>query len=256
SLDEEEDERQVEEAEAFEASYNFRFEEEDGGIIHTYPRDVASLRQTNDKRKKERERKKQRKEEEMVQRREELKRLKNIKKEEIQQKLRMIRDIGGLDAATVSAVLDLGGDFDAKAHDEEMEKLFGEEYQQQKEQDAPLEVPASCEEFLSTAHETDITQMTKKQKRLMKMQKRRLRQAEAVEGYASDEDTQQQQQQQQQQQGEEEAATDADATATSEAAAAAEEQQQQQEGEETEPQAEWWMCDGCGKGIRGGKKRY
>lgn len=101
------------------------------------------------------------------------------------------------------------------------------------------EMPESCADVLSTAHETAAEALTKKQRKLLKLQKKRQRQAEAVEGYAV-ENTQQQDTQ--------------EAEHRDRPIAAGSKNDEQAEGEE-EAQAEWWMCDGCGKGIRGGKKR-
>ncbi|CDJ38970.1 krr1 family, zinc finger-containing protein, putative [Eimeria tenella] len=256
--EEEAEEKEMEEAEAFEAAYNFRFEEEGGDTIRSFPRFIQdSVRQTDDKRKQQRRKKKEKKMEEMVRRQEELKRLKNIKKEEIKEKIKLIQEIGGLDAGTVSAVLNLEGSFDPESHDKEMGLLFGEDYERAAEDKQCLAVPESCADLLSVSEETNLEAMNKKQKRLLKLQKRRQRQAQAVEGYAEDDQQQQQQQQQQQDEGDEEG--DEEQTEAAVAAAAADtdtQQQQQQQQEEEGLQGEWWMCDGCGKGIGGGKKRF
>lgn len=240
-VDDEEDCRQLEEAEAFEASYNFRFEEEGGCEIQGHPRVVAdSVRQVDDKRKRARERKSQQKQEEQIRRQEELKRLKSLKRDEITAKIKHIQEVGGLDDATVKSVLNLDADFDPEAHDAEMQQLFGKEYDAEQEGRSCLEMPESCADILSTAHETTAETLTKKQRKLLKLQKKRQRQNEAVEGYA-EEDTQHQDAVKPEQR---ERRTDAGCR-----------NGEQPEGDEA-TQAEWWMCDACGKGIRGGKKRF
>ncbi|KAL8273920.1 hypothetical protein Esti_002243 [Eimeria stiedai] len=235
----EEDEHQLEAADAFEASYNFRFEEEGGCEIKGHPRVVEdSVRQVDDKRKKMRERKNKQKEEERLRRKEELKRLKSLKREEIRERIRHIQQVGGLDDETVKSVLNLEADFDPKAHDQEMQQLFGDEYEAQHEGRSCFEMPEACAEILSTEHETAPETMTKKQRKLLKLQRRRARQAEALEGYAKEDDFKGEGNNQGLMHAAEEAQGDA---------------REEQQGN---LQAEWWMCDGCGKGIKGGKKRF
>ncbi|KAL8432074.1 hypothetical protein ACSSS7_004877 [Eimeria intestinalis] len=98
-------------------------------------------------------------------------------------------------------------------------------------------MPEACVDILSTEHETARETITKKQRKLLKLQKRRARQAEALEGYAEEDSL------------EEKEENDLGLHARGEAQGGAYEEQQDN------LQAEWWMCDGCGKGIKGGKKR-
>ncbi|KAG1878816.1 KRI1-like family C-terminal-domain-containing protein [Suillus subluteus] len=78
-----EDEDEFEEiADAFETSYNFRFEEPDAATIKSFPRNIAST--------EGRERKKRRQEEELEKKHEEVKRLKALKMKEVRRKLERI----------------------------------------------------------------------------------------------------------------------------------------------------------------------
>ncbi|OEH74522.1 krr1 zinc finger-containing protein [Cyclospora cayetanensis] len=244
-VDDEEDDEQLEKAEAFEASYNFRFEEEGGTNIQGHPRVISdSVRQKDDKRKRAREKKQKQKEEEQLRRREELKRLKSLKREEIAEKIRQIQQVGGLDEATVSRVLDLGGAFDSEAHDVEMQKLFGEDYDAQDEEGDCLAMPEACADILSTAHETEPEALTKKQRKLLKLESKRKRQGQRVEGYAKDAEAQVVE------------TEDAGASEQGEPHSKGGDQDSAGQRAEEGTEAEWWMCDGCGIGIRGGKKRF
>ncbi|KAF9442814.1 hypothetical protein P691DRAFT_779207 [Macrolepiota fuliginosa MF-IS2] len=135
-------------ADAFESSYNFRFEEPNSSTIPSFPRSIPSLvRREDTKRKDARERRKQRKEEEMEKRREEVRRLKALKMREIRRKLELVGRQGGILGAkgkgkTKEALgvdeweakdgemdealreLDLEGDWDPEKHDVQMAGLF------------------------------------------------------------------------------------------------------------------------------------
>lgn len=85
--DDAEDEEALEAADRFEAAYNFRFEEPGGIAIATHPRMVeGSVRRVDDTRKRQREAKKARQAEAEATHNEEIKRLKNLKKKEIEDK--------------------------------------------------------------------------------------------------------------------------------------------------------------------------
>jgi protein KRI1 len=89
--DDDEDEEELEEMERFESKYNFRFEElqdqkNAGGAVEVmgHARDVqGSMRRVDDKRKTQREGRKERKEKERRQQEAELRRLKNLKRQEV-----------------------------------------------------------------------------------------------------------------------------------------------------------------------------
>lgn len=126
--EDEEDEEAVEKMEEFEEKYNFRFEQPGGDQIVTYSRHVdGSMRREDNKRKEQRAARKMKKEEEKSKQQEELKRLKNLKKQEIQEKLKKIQDISGNDRVLDEGI-DLESDFDSDAHDRKMSKLFDDNY--------------------------------------------------------------------------------------------------------------------------------
>ncbi|KAG7091205.1 hypothetical protein E1B28_010257 [Marasmius oreades] len=116
--------------ERFESSYNFRFEEPDAAVIKQYPRNLEStVRREETTRKDARQRKKERKEEEMEKRREEVRRMKALKMKEIRAKLDKIGKEGGRNFQDDPALqgLDLEGDWDPGAHDQQMASLYGDD---------------------------------------------------------------------------------------------------------------------------------
>ncbi|MBW0523322.1 hypothetical protein O181_063037 [Austropuccinia psidii MF-1] len=123
----EEDEEFVEKAEEFETKYNFRFEDANP-TISTHARDMGdSVRRKDESRKLNREAVKSRKEEEKQQRMEELQRLKQLKKKEIIEKLDVIRKNAG-DVGCNLSDLNLDSDFDPEGHDQQMQKVFDNEF--------------------------------------------------------------------------------------------------------------------------------
>lgn len=123
-----EDESEVERADEFESKYNFRFEEEGGTQLVTHSRNIeGSMRRKDNSRKLKRESVKSRKEEEKKRREEELKRLKNLKKQEIFNKLKQIQEITGNKNVGIDDI-DLEGEFDPNDYDDKMQKMFNDEY--------------------------------------------------------------------------------------------------------------------------------
>lgn len=93
-----EDEEREEEMEEFEEKYNFRYEEPGADQVITYPREVPdSMRLEDSKRKEKRKEKAEKLKEEKVRQEEEVKRLKNIAKEQILDRLKKIEEIAGTD---------------------------------------------------------------------------------------------------------------------------------------------------------------
>ncbi|EPT24632.1 zinc finger, zz type domain-containing protein [Toxoplasma gondii TgCatPRC2] len=246
-FDEEEDELNIDQTDAFEAAYNFRFEEEGGSTIQGHARRVeGSVRQKNDKRRRQREAKKARLAEEKAQREEELRRLKAMKKQEILERIQKIQEMTGHQELDVTAI-DLDADFDPEAHDKEMATMLGDDYEQCEEnvpEEELLKVPAGFEEDLGVAGEDDQTlqSLSKKQRKLMKLLKKRNARALADDvayaPLAEDEER-------------------VDTGLNNESADA------HVEGNDSQPPelleqgpSEWWMCDSCGNGIPGGKKRF
>lgn len=92
----EKSEEELEAAEEFESKYNFRFEDAQGDKLTGYSRTIDdSVRNADDKRKRQRKAAKERKKEEKIRQLEELKRAKNLKKQEIFNKLKQIQEITG-----------------------------------------------------------------------------------------------------------------------------------------------------------------
>ncbi|KAJ3148585.1 KRRI-Interacting protein 1 [Geranomyces variabilis] len=127
-IDLSDDEEAVDNAEDFERTHNFRFEEEGSTSIVGHARTIeGSMRRKDDKRKKTREAKKARQGEESLKKAEELKRLKNLKKEEIRKRLEQIKEVAGGDFTGLEKV-DLDGEFDPDAFDQQMAAAFDSQY--------------------------------------------------------------------------------------------------------------------------------
>ncbi|KAL6754712.1 hypothetical protein V8C86DRAFT_312002 [Haematococcus lacustris] len=159
--DDDEDEEYLQQADRFEAAYNFRFEEPGSAAVVSHPRNVeGTVRRPDERRKNARQARKERQAQAAAEQAEEVKRLKNLKKEEIEQRLRLIAKVAGakdavpdgLDAdATAEPAaggrpgarksgkkdkrgalrLDprlLEGEFDPEAWDRQMAEAFGDDY--------------------------------------------------------------------------------------------------------------------------------
>lgn len=118
-------------AEKFETTYNFRFEQPGATEITTHPRDIQSVRRKDEKRKKERETKVVREKSAKQERLEELNRLKNLKKAELETKIRKIEEVTGrpMDFDEI----DLDGDFDPDQWDKKMIDRFNDDFYGEKE---------------------------------------------------------------------------------------------------------------------------
>lgn len=152
-VDDEEDEEFLEEVDRFEAAYNFRYEEPGSHRIQSFPRVIDdSVRRPDERRKRQRDAKAARKQAEKEAREVEVRRLKNLKKQEIQdmfariQKEAGIKATGQSDAAEAGAKEDaaaalsksgglanlldelLEGDFDPDAYDKRMAAAFDDDY--------------------------------------------------------------------------------------------------------------------------------
>ncbi|KAJ3028723.1 UNVERIFIED_CONTAM: KRRI-Interacting protein 1 [Siphonaria sp. JEL0065] len=129
-----EDEAGEDEVDRFEHAYNFRFEEADGANIQTFSRLIEdTMRRKDTTRAEKRAAIKARKVEEKKAKEEELKRLKNLKKEELRIKLQKIADVAGTDASVFES-LDLEEDFDPTKFDEMMAARFNENYYETNEE--------------------------------------------------------------------------------------------------------------------------
>ncbi|KZO90589.1 Krr1-domain-containing protein [Calocera viscosa TUFC12733] len=158
----------------FESSYNFRFEEPNAAVIATHPRNLQStVRRQDDHRKQQREKRKTRKEDEKLVKEEELKRLKALKRKEIQDKLKMLGLVSGKQEIR-SDQLDLEGDFDPDAHDSQMRGIFDEEeYYAQADETKPT--------WADDVDITDIVPHAAEDKRSIKRRKKHDRDANEPE---------------------------------------------------------------------------
>ena len=126
-----EEEDEIEKQEKYEAEFNFRFQEGAGDRVLAHSRVIeGSIRKKTNSRKLQRKSKEERFSQVEIERREELKRLKNIKKKEIQEKLVKIRKIAGITKSDECALDedDLEEDFDPEEYDRKMKKVFDAEY--------------------------------------------------------------------------------------------------------------------------------
>ncbi|KAJ1816802.1 Ribosome biogenesis protein Kri1, partial [Coemansia sp. RSA 2598] len=136
-VDNEEDQKVVELTDNFESKYNFRFEEQGGTHIKSYPREIeGSVRRKDERRKLARERAKERKLEKKREKAEELKRMKNQKKKEILEKLKEIQGITG-NRTVGFDTLDLDGDFDPSKFDSQMNAIFNGDYYNEGDSEKP-----------------------------------------------------------------------------------------------------------------------
>ncbi|XP_077202250.1 protein KRI1 homolog [Paroedura picta] len=112
----------------FERKYNFRFEEPQAQLIHSHPRVIStSVRKKDERRKEKRLEIHVRKRKAREHKQEELKQLKNLKRQEILQKLARLCEITGSETNPFHEE-HLETDFDPAQHDQLMEELFGDEY--------------------------------------------------------------------------------------------------------------------------------
>lgn len=141
------DEQELEKQAEFEQKYNFRFEEPDADFIKRYPRTIEqSIRRTDDKRKEKRKETKDRKEQEKLQKMKELDLIKDMKRKEIEEKIRKLKAVTGNDELGFKDD-ELEEDFDPEAHDRRMQELFNDEYYNVDEGEEKPECPSDIEEL-------------------------------------------------------------------------------------------------------------
>ncbi|KAH8364320.1 hypothetical protein KR084_005889 [Drosophila pseudotakahashii] len=143
-----EDEQELEKQAEFEHKYNFRFEEPDADFIKRYPRTIdQSIRRTDDKRKEKRKELKERKDQEKQQKMKELDLIKDIKRKEIEEKIRKLKAVTGNDELGFRDE-ELEEDFDPAAHDRRMQELFDDEYYNVDEGEEKPECPSDIDELV------------------------------------------------------------------------------------------------------------
>ncbi|GAA5850066.1 hypothetical protein JCM8547_001001 [Rhodosporidiobolus lusitaniae] len=128
----EEDDEHEEKADEYETAYNFRFEQAGAADLVTHSRSaVSSVRKPTtavSARARAREAAKERKEEDKLQRKEEVRRLKALKRKEVEDKLKQLVEAAGEGTKGLEE-LDLEGEWDEEKHEEMMRRVYGEEYE-------------------------------------------------------------------------------------------------------------------------------
>ncbi|XP_034480476.1 protein KRI1 homolog [Drosophila innubila] len=141
------DEQELEKQAEFEQKYNFRFEEPDADFIKRYPRTIEqSIRRSDDKRKEKRKEVKERKQHEKEQKMKELDLIKDMRKKEIEEKIRKLKAVTGNDELGFRDD-ELDEDFDPEAHDRRMQELFNDDYYNVDEGEEKPECPSDIEEL-------------------------------------------------------------------------------------------------------------
>ncbi|KAK4055204.1 Kinetochore protein Spc24 [Microbotryomycetes sp. JL201] len=133
-----EDSEYEEKADDFEYRYNFRFEDPEGTQMTTHARNaVSTVRKPTtavSARARAREAAKERKEQEKQARKEEIRRLKALKRKQVEDKLLQLVQVAGQGTKGLEE-LDLEGDWDPEEHDRKMAQVYGEEYGQMEDDD-------------------------------------------------------------------------------------------------------------------------
>ncbi|OMO52736.1 KRR1 interacting protein 1 [Corchorus capsularis] len=125
------DEEEIERQEGYELEYNFRHEENAEDRVLGYSRKVeGSVRKKESKRKEQRERKEERMRIAEMERKEELKHLKNLKKEEIKERMKKVMKIAGIKKVEDCpfSAKDLEEEFDPEEYDKMMKAVFDDKY--------------------------------------------------------------------------------------------------------------------------------
>lgn len=142
-----EDEKDIDQQEEFEKKYNFRYEEPDKDFLKSYPRTIDwSVRAEDDRRKKKRAEIKDRKEKEKEQRRQDLQVLKEIKRQEIQEKIDKLKLVTGNEDLPINDDF-LDQDFDPDEHDKKMQAIFNDEYYRIDEGEQKPECPDDIDDL-------------------------------------------------------------------------------------------------------------
>lgn len=141
---ESDDDEEEQRAEAFEEAYNFRFEDPNkvNEKLITHARDTTNMlsvrREEKSTRKKRREAERQKKEEEKKQKEAERNRLRKLKIEELEEKVKKIKQAAGIKASDLTEedwARFLDDNWDDKKWEEEMQKRFGDDYYAEQEVD-------------------------------------------------------------------------------------------------------------------------
>lgn len=235
------DDDELDKADNFEKDYNFRFEVEEGKQIQGHARfPETSVRERNDKRKRQRVAQAERKEAEKIRRTEELKRLKNLKKQEIMRRLKQIEEVTGNDENALGKI-SIDEDFDPNKHDQEMANFLGDDYDNRDETlaaDDLMKAPEGCEDLDVSGAAAEVLQ----RQQAGSSGTRRSNADEAAGKLEA---------------GNEEATITAGGSSSSTGVVPAETDQdgEAMPAEDLDPDV-WWLCDGCQAGIPAGKRRF
>ncbi|XP_037038296.1 protein KRI1 homolog [Bradysia coprophila] len=141
SLEISEDEAELERQAEFEHKFNFRFEEPDNEFIKRYPRTIDhSVRKQDNRRKEKRAEVKERKLNEKKEKMKELEMINAIRKREIEEKIKKLKDVTGDDTIPFDDD-DIDGDFDPDEYDRKMNEIFNNEYYQVDEGETKPDCP-------------------------------------------------------------------------------------------------------------------
>ncbi|KFM23769.1 Protein kri1 [Auxenochlorella protothecoides] len=135
--DYEEEEEYLQQAERYEHKYNFRFEYPGSETLVTHPRQIeGTVRKEDDRRKRRRAEKAARLAAQEEERAAEMRRLKNLKKEEVNARLREIQAVAGGTAPPAELLQALADDeFDPDEYDRQMAAAYGEDFYEAEEED-------------------------------------------------------------------------------------------------------------------------
>eukprot|EP01026_Neomeris_dumetosa_P028347 TRINITY_DN2296_c0_g1_i1.p1 TRINITY_DN2296_c0_g1~~TRINITY_DN2296_c0_g1_i1.p1 ORF type:complete len:582 (-),score=166.78 TRINITY_DN2296_c0_g1_i1:11-1756(-) len=128
-VDTDEDQEQMIRADEFENKYNFRYEEEGGDKIQSFPRQLeGTFRERKSRKKQQRESKAKREAEKKEEQEREVKRQKNVKTSEIKEIIKKVQEEAGghVDSDKLMKALLSGGDL--SEFYEHLDAAFGEEY--------------------------------------------------------------------------------------------------------------------------------
>jgi len=142
----EEDEARENDMDEYEKKYNFRFEDPNAATITSHARNAGaeeSLRRPDDARKQARERAKERKEDLKKQKKEELTQLKQLKRQDILDKIKKAETLAqGNILEDKNLVLkiqkELETEFIPELYDKTMQKMFGDKYYEASDDDAKI----------------------------------------------------------------------------------------------------------------------
>lgn len=124
STDDDDEERM----DQYETNHNFRYEEGGSEFVVTHARNIPGIiRRKDTSRVLKREAEKEKKLEHRTKKDEDLKRLKNLKREELKRKLKQIQDMAGGDLIGLEDI-DLANDFDPEEYDKRMNNVFTDDY--------------------------------------------------------------------------------------------------------------------------------